>query len=98
MVDEEKVSQAVRLALIGVMEMVGESDPDSIGEDTVILGTGAVLDSMGFVNFMIALDESLNTVTGCAINVVAVLQRDEASHEDLATVRDLTSYLVTKLP
>lgn len=96
--NECNVSRAVYRALSRVMELANEREYDNVSDDTILVGPGSVLDSMGFVNFMIALEETISNLCGRAINVVEVLQRDDAAYEGLTTVQDFTAYLVGRLP
>jgi hypothetical protein len=62
--------------------------------DTIIFGADSLLDSMGFINFVVALEEAIEAETGLVVNVAEQIK--EISEHRLRTLRDMSS-LVSEL-
>jgi hypothetical protein len=64
--------------------------------DTVIAGTGGVLDSLGIVTFVLTLEDKVGEATGASVQL---LERDVLVEDSpLQTVRALTDYIVACQP
>jgi acyl carrier protein len=61
--------------------------------DTVLLGKGACLDSMGFVNFIVAVEDSIDRDFGIAINLSEELVGSTVGNDSTLTLRDLADFL-----
>lgn len=73
MADRNQIEQIVFQAIDRVNELLLEEKAVAKDAGTVLLGQGAVLDSMGFVNFIVALEELLATGSGLSLNLVGEL-------------------------
>jgi acyl carrier protein len=87
----DKVHEIVDHAIDEVNELLPPGQQMPKDPDTVLLGQGGKLDSMGFVNLLVALEAELETQLG----LKAVLA-DEAMNngEELRTVGDLHELLM----
>lgn len=73
MADRNQIERIVFQAIDRVNELLLEENAVVKDAGTVLLGQGAVLDSMGFVNFVVALEELLATEAGLSLNLVGEL-------------------------
>lgn len=62
--------------------------------DTLLVGNGATLDSLGFVNFVVMVEEALERQFGLEISVVDMLTDDPAAP---LTVAQLAKRLAVRL-
>lgn len=60
---------------------------------TILVGPGAVLDSMGFVNFIVALEEEIAEATGLNLNLVEQLNAADNTAQKPATVGELSEFV-----
>ena len=60
---------------------------------TILMGLGATLDSMGFVNFIVALEEALVESTGRNLNLVEQLNVVGEGMRKPATVGELSEFI-----
>lgn len=61
---EEKVQELLNCAIDRVNELLPTGEPLSKEKDTVLLGQGGKLDSMGFVNLVVAIEDELENQLG----------------------------------
>ena len=61
---EEKVEKVLNCAIDRVNELLPTGESLSKEKDTVLLGQGGKLDSMGFVNLVVAIEEELEKQLG----------------------------------
>jgi acyl carrier protein len=61
---EEKVQTVLNCAIDRVNELLPTGEPLSKEKDTVLLGQSGKLDSMGFVNLVVAIEEELEKQLG----------------------------------
>ena len=66
--------------------------------DTVLLGPGAVLDSMGFVNFVVTVEEVVAQETGLNINLSEALNTNNGAISGAVTIAGLADFLSTLMP
>jgi acyl carrier protein len=87
---EEVIEGVVHRAIERVNELlpVGESVPK--GMATVLLGPGGRLDSMGFVNFLVALEEEFNERFGTRLALPELMLTDNSG---VRTIGDLCGVL-----
>jgi len=64
---------------------------------TILWGGGAVLDSMGFVNFVVALEEVVLEETGMSLNLTEALNAPENAVPSTMTISDLAKLLAKLL-
>jgi acyl carrier protein len=61
---EEKVQEVLNCAIDRVNELLPTGEPLSKEKDTVLLGQGGEMDSTGFVNLVVAIEEELEKQLG----------------------------------
>lgn len=66
-------------------------------DGTVLLGAGAQLDSMGFVNFVIALEEEIAARTGLIVNITEELNSRNGALPKTMTAADFVDFLAGHL-
>lgn len=66
---EEKVREVLNCAIDRVNELLPTGEPLSKENDTVLLGQDGKLDSMGFVNLVVAVEEELETQFGVKVSL-----------------------------
>jgi acyl carrier protein len=66
---EEKVREVLNCAIDRVNELLPTGEPLSKENDTVLLGQDGNLDSMGFVNLVVAIEEELETQLGVKVSL-----------------------------
>jgi D-alanine--poly(phosphoribitol) ligase subunit 2 len=74
---EEKVEKVLNCAIDRVNELLPTGEPLSKEKDTVLLGENGNLDSMGFVNLVVAIEDELEKQLG-----VKVVLSDEVKGGD----------------
>jgi acyl carrier protein len=93
MIQSELVQRIVDQAIDRLNELL---DPENVlvkSPDTILLGPGGKLDSMGFVNLVAALEEELKGVLGLDLSLMDELYADEHRSERSLTVGSLVSLL-----
>jgi acyl carrier protein len=87
---QERILVAVQTAAQKVADFDLEGEALSCAPDTILVGDGACLDSMGFVNFIVAVEDSIKHELGISINVSEELAGRPAGQEKPLTIHDLT--------
>ena len=64
--------------------------------DTIIVGDGGVLDSLGVISFLVALEDRLSRETG---NAITLLDEEIISESDgsLKTIGHIEQFIISKL-
>jgi acyl carrier protein len=86
---EEKVEKVLNCAIDRVNELLPTGEPLSKEKDTVLLGQGGNLDSMGFVNLVVAIEEELEKQLG----VKAALSDEVMGGDRVLTIGGLDEML-----
>jgi hypothetical protein len=81
-------------ALHDLNEEKGADDKIPVSEDTILMGTGTPLDSLGFVVFVTNAEEKLNDATGMDLSISSDLHLFE-DDTPFHTVSTLADYIVT---
>ena len=89
----ERVSQLVYDAIDGVNQMLGPAKVLEKSPDTVLIGERGKLDSLGFVNLCLCVEEKVERDLRRSISMVDFLNTTDNGS---GTVSDLTKY-VTRL-
>ena len=92
--DKIEMQQVVSAAIDRVNEVLPEENLMSKDPGTKLMGEGAVLDSMGFVNFIVALEEVLAAATGFNFNIVEELNPAGNKGPGATTLGELTDFLL----
>ena len=93
MIEKEQIRNSVGNAMKRVNDILLDDNALSQEDDTVLLGEGAELDSMGFVNFLIALEDELAETTALRLNLSEVLNAGDGAIPKTMTAADLTDFL-----
>jgi acyl carrier protein len=94
----DKITEAVYRAIAAVNDFLPEEQALEPREDLVLLGNGARLDSMGFVNFLVSLEEELEKALGRELNIAELLSVQSSDNETtVSTVGELISSLSERI-
>ena len=80
---------------VNEVRLVENALPKASG--TALLGPDAQLDSMGFVNFVVALEEEIAAGTGLALNVIEDLNSNTDNASKPRTVDELIDFVFTRI-
>jgi len=90
---QDRILHVLQTAAQKMAEVDLEGESLSCAPDTILLGDGARLDSMGFVNFIVAVEDSVEEEFGIFINLSEEIAGGTAGHETALTVHDLAVLL-----
>ena len=93
MLERTEIQKIVFTAIDRLNELLLDEEALCKDENTVLLGTGSKLDSMGFVNFVVALEEAYIQVTGVDGRLIDRLHSGDIEAERVCTVRELIEFL-----
>lgn len=93
MIERDKIRGAVLWAIEQANELSLDASAQGSEESTVLLGEGSGLDSMGFVNFVVALEEEMNRLRGRALDLVETINAAEAHGQPISTVSQFIDFL-----
>jgi hypothetical protein len=93
MVETQQIRDAVTRAMERVNDLLLAENSLSCDDENVLLGNGAQLDSMGFVNFMIALEDELAGQTGWVLNLAEELNSRKGAVPETMTAADFVNFL-----
>ena len=87
----DKVQRAIDAAVADVNLTLRKEDPPLTSDPSFLLvGDGGRLDSLGLVNFMVALDKRLAEIVGRPVPVIDLLMSgDGVPFDTLGSLRDL---------
>lgn len=93
MMDTTQIESIVYAAIDRVNEV--QLDDSVIPKDpgTLLMGSGAALDSMGFINFIVAVEEGLSEQSGLALNLVEQLNAPGGDAPKAARVEDFVEFV-----
>lgn len=89
---KEKVSKAVDEAIDVLNEQLEGGQKLEKKPETLLLGKGGKLDSIGFVNFIVLLEEHCQSECGVTISLTDAMETT-TDDNPFQTVRSLTDYL-----
>lgn len=94
MLPMQQIKDLVRESLITLNEEKKEDQKIPVCDDTVLLGSGTLLDSLDFIVLVTNIEERLHTLTGREIQLVADLP---SSQEDnpFRTIGTLSRHIAT---
>jgi acyl carrier protein len=87
---EDKVQKAINGAIDRLNELMPAGGELSKDAATVLLGRDALLDSMGFVNLVVMLEEEIEKQFGCQVN----LSDELAAKPEIRTIGELHQALI----
>ena len=89
-----QIIDAILSCLRAVCKVKGIPEAQPFGESTLLIGSeAAILDSLGFVMFLVQLEESLNALSGTSTALIQRLLADDAGSETVGTLADRTLLL-----
>ena|SRR5947209_12571423 len=90
----DQIIDAILGCLRAVCKVKGIPEAQPFGESTLLIGSeAAILDSLGFVMFLVQLEESLNALSGTPTALIQRLLADDAGSETVGTLADRTLLL-----
>lgn len=93
MIERDKIRIAVYRAIDEAKELSVDSEAVGTTDSTVLLGPEAVLDSMGFVNFVVALEEEINRLTDRPLDLFEKINAAEVNGYPISTIEQLIDLL-----
>lgn len=96
MTKEERITQAIFNAVDTVNQGRAASQQVEKSHDAVLLGAGGVLDSLGLVNLIVAIEEGIQDEFGVTVNIADEQARAQAT-SPFTTIQALTGYIATLL-
>ena len=97
MIERDQIRSTVFRAIDRVNELSLDEGALVNGEADVLVGDGAALDSMGFVNFVVAVEEEMAEVSDRPLDLVQVLNSPDSNGAPVSTVGQLIDYLYNSL-
>ena len=91
--DQTQIERIVFQAIDRVNELLLEENAVAKDASTALLGQGAVLDSMGFINFVVALEELLASEAGIILNLVEELNATGDDAPKPETIGQFTGFV-----
>jgi acyl carrier protein len=93
----ERIRAAVNRTIDAVNDLLPAAQALEANDDFVLVGPDASLDSMGFVNFIVALEEELEREFERGLNIADLLDMQTDSGDPISTVADLIRVLSKRL-
>jgi acyl carrier protein len=90
---QDRIPYILETAAQKMAEIDFQDEPLSCTPETILLGDGARLDSMGFVNFIVAVEDSIERELGMTINLSEELANRPQGKYTPLTVGDLSTVL-----
>ena len=93
-----QIKNAVYRSVDAVNELLPPEHALVARDDLVLMGKDGTLDSMGFVNFVVALEEELERELGRDVNIADLLnvQTDHGS-DTISTIADVVNVVCARL-
>ena len=98
MLNKDQIHEIIYKAIDRVNEVTLEENAITKDTDTILLGVSASLDSMGFINFVVALEEEFTTQTGCHLDLVELLNPTSDNKSQVHTIGELIDLLFESQP
>lgn len=93
MIERDKIRIAVYRAIDEARELSVGGEAVGTTDSTVLLGPEAVLDSRGFVNFVVALEEEINRLTDRPLDLFEKINAAEVNGYPISTIEQLIDLL-----
>lgn len=97
MPEKSEIRDAIFRALSQVRALMLDASALRESESLVLLGEGAELDSMSFVNFIVAVEEEVSRISDRPLDLVGLLDRQKESARPLSTVGHIIDLVHTHL-
>ena len=95
MINRSEIRGAVLRAIEQAMELSVDPSALCTDESAVLLGDGSGLDSMGFINFVVTLEEEMRRMTNRQLDLVEQINPTEAHRQPISTMGQLIDFLCT---
>jgi acyl carrier protein len=95
--EREQIRNAIFRAIDRVNELSLDESALVNGEADVLVGEGAALDSMGFVNFVVAVEEEMAPISDQSVDLVQILNPPNTNGTQVSTVGQLIDFLYRSL-
>lgn len=93
MMEIDRIRTAVYRAIAAAKELSVGGGAVVTTDATVLLGPEAVLDSMGFVNFIVALEEEMNRLTDRPLDLYEKISAAQTQSQPVSTAGQLVDFL-----
>jgi acyl carrier protein len=93
MLERSQIKEVVYRAIDQVNELLLDENALTKEDTTILVGEGSALDSMGFVNLVVALEEELAKAIRLDFNLVEELNVEEVNSRKWSTVAELIDFL-----
>jgi acyl carrier protein len=94
----ERIRQAVYRTVDAINDLLPPEQALEANDDLVLLGQKASLDSMGFVNFIVGLEEELERDLGCDLSIADLLKmQTDDDGNTISTVADVVRVVSERL-
>ncbi len=90
----ERVLKSIFGAIEEINEMLAEEERLNCSEDTLLSGSAGELDSLGLINFMVALEGRVSEDFGLTLNLIEELENPE---EPMKSVRCLADFIASRV-
>jgi hypothetical protein len=90
---QEEILLVLKTAAQKMADFKLEGEAFSCAPDTILVGDGACLDSMGFVNFIVAVEDLIQHELGIFINLSDELASRTAGREKPLTIHYLAALI-----
>jgi len=95
MTERDEIREAVFRAVDRVRELLLDEDAFPREESAVLLGDGAGIDSMGFVNFVVAVEDEMSRTMNQPLMLIERINSADPAASKIVTVGQLIEYLRT---
>ena len=92
--DQSQIQRVIDCAVDRVNEVLLDANAVQKDRATVLVGPGAILDSMGFVNFVVAVEDELGEAFGLEVNLVEEINLLEETRPGPKTIGEIIEFLV----
>ena len=96
MLSEQQAKELVRDSLVAINEEKKGGDPIPIGEDTVLLGSGSVLDSLDFILVISNVEDRVFALTNKQLQLVSGIESFDGDHP-FRTATTLAAHIMSIL-
>lgn len=93
MLEKDQIQVVVYRSIDRINELLQDENALTKEDTTILVGDGSTLDSMGFINFVVTLEEELTQVMNHDLNLMETLNADGVGSQRWSTVAELVDLL-----
>ena len=93
MIERNRMRDAVHRAIEQVNQLSASGAALGTEESDTLLGEGSRLDSMGFINFIVAVEEEFTHLASQPLDLVEIINAAQAHGQSITTVGQLIDLL-----